>query len=184
MQSQVHSNLMTEEDYLALELNAGSNYEYIEGKRIYRPLEICVNVEIARNLTSMIYEQTEDLELKFFFHGKKLRLPDGNYFLPDLIISCHSPTKPENVIESPLVIAEILSKENRHLDMFDKFFSYKKIPTLLFFLIVEPIKKIVWLVEKDETGDWKTGVYDINDGHLFMKSLQLKIEIPAIFMSE
>jgi Uma2 family endonuclease len=113
-----------------------------------------------------------------------LRLPDGNYFLPDLIISCDSPTTPENAIEFPLVIAEILSKKNRHLDMFDKFFSYKKIPTLLFFLIVEPIRKIVWLVEKDETGGWNTEVYDINDGNLFMKSLQLKIKVPAIFMSE
>jgi hypothetical protein len=66
MQSQVHNKQVIEEYNLALELNAGSNYEYIEGNRIYGSLEICENVEIARNLTSMIYELTEDLKLKFF----------------------------------------------------------------------------------------------------------------------
>ncbi len=182
MQRELLKKVMTEEEYLAYEMVSGFRNEYIDGNLIDRSTESPENSEVSKKIALLLSNQVKDQSLYFFTQAIKVKLPGGNYyFYPDLVISREQPSTTKNIIDSPLLVAEILSIENRHFDMFDKFFQYQKIPDLKYCLIIEPIKKIIWLIEKDEIGDWTTEVYDITDGNIYLKFLKMDLNISAVF---
>ena len=182
MQKEVLEKVMTEEEYIAYEMASEVRHEYINGKLIEMPGESTTNNEIALNIALLLKKQVKEKSWRLFRHDVKLKLPGGKvYFYPDLFITQEESSTTKFVVESALLVAEILSGSTRHFDMFDKYLQYRQIPELRYYLLVEPSKRLITLCEKDDNGEWSTELFDEKDGLVSLKYLGLEMNISAVF---
>lgn len=182
MQREELEKVMTEEEYIAYEMASEVRHEYINGKLIEMPGESTTNNEIALNIALLLKKQVKDKSWCMFTHRVKLKLPGGKYyFYPDLFITQEESSTTKYVVESALLVAEILSGSTRHFDMFDKYLQYRQIPELRNYLLVEPSKRLITLCEKDDNGEWSTELFDEKDGLVSLKYLGLELNISAVF---
>jgi Uma2 family endonuclease len=182
MQREVLEKVMSEEEYIAYEMASEVRHEYINGKLIEMPGESTANNEIALNIALLLKKHVKEKSWRLFTHDVKLKLPGEKiYFYPDLFITQEESSVTKYVVESALLVAEILSGSTRHFDMFDKYLQYRQIPELRYYLLVEPSKRLITLCEKDDNGGWSTELYDVNDGTITMKYLGLELNIASVF---
>ena len=75
----------------------------------------------------------------------KVAIPgETQFFYPDILITKEAETDQNRYVQyQPELIAEVLSGTTRAKDTIDKFMQYRKIPTLEYYLLVEPEKLLV-----------------------------------------
>jgi Uma2 family endonuclease len=182
MERAVLEKLMTEEEYIAFELNSDVRHEYFDGKLFEMQGESTTNNEIALNIALFLNKQVKAKGLRLFTHDVKLKLPNATaYFYPDLFVTSETSSPSKYIVHSALMIAEILSPTTRHFDMFDKYLEYRKIPELRYYLLVEPTKKLITLCQKDDKGEWSTELFDEKDGNISLKYIGLELDVAAVF---
>jgi Uma2 family endonuclease len=57
-------------------------------------------------------------------------------------------------VEKPILIAEILNDSTRSYDTVDKYIQYRKMPTLKYYLLVEPETMLITCLTKQDDGEW------------------------------
>jgi Uma2 family endonuclease len=182
MQREIREILMTEEEYIAFEQASDARHEYINGKLIAMPGESTANNEIALNIAMLLKGQLKGKKFFLYAHDVKLKLPtEKSYYYPDIFVTEQPPATDKYVVETAVLIVEILSPTTRHFDMFDKYLQYRKIPDLRYYLLVEPSKKLITVCEKNDAGEWSTEVYDANDGIISLKFLELELNAGLVF---
>ncbi len=182
MQKEVLEKVMTEEEYLAYEMEADVRHEYINGKLFEMAGESKLNNDIAGNIYILLKAIVKAKGWSIFSHNVMLKIADQTiYYYPDLFITDEKESTSEYVCHSALLVVEILSPSTRHFDMFDKYLQYRKIAELRYYLLVEPSKQLITLCEKDDKGEWSTELFDVKDGRVQMKYLGFELEIPSVF---
>ena len=184
MQKVLQDKVMTEEEYLAHELTSEVRHEYINGKLFEMAGESKLNNDIAGNIYILLKAIVKAKGWSIFSHDVMLKIFGQNvYYYPDLFITDDKDADSDYVCNSALLVVEILSPSTRHFDMFDKYLEYRKIPELRYYLLVEPSKQWITLCEKDDKGEWSTELFDVQDGKINLKYLELELEIAAVFQS-
>ncbi len=179
---QVRQVDMEEEEYIEYEIKSDLRHEYINGKLIDMPGESGYNNDIAGNLLIALKPTLRKTGYSVFTHDVKLKIPNEKiYFYPDLFVTAEKPAHQQFIYHTAVLIAEVLSPATRHYDMFDKYLEYRKIPELSYYLLIEPEKKFVTFLSKDNNGEWQTDLYtDASETMLFGK-LNISVSMEDLF---
>lgn len=175
-------------EYISLEKEANTKYEYHDGK-VFALAGGSINHGL---LCGNIYS-----ELRNGLEGKgsncktltseiKLKVKGQNSFVyPDSMVICgeiETSKEEKNSVTNPILIVEVMSKSTSNYDRGDKFFLYKKIPSLQEYVLIEQDKSQIDVFYKKPGSDlWLISRYETIDSKLELRSINIEIEISKLY---
>lgn len=165
--------ILTEEDYIQLELSSDIRHELINETLIDMPGDSPIHNFITGTFYIIFRQLLKSTDYIVFMEDVKLKIPDEKkYFYPDIFITKEKFNPSTGyILHDAELIVEVLSPSTRLFDSVDKFIEYKKIPSLQYYLLAEPEKQYINCLTKNKEGVWES---------LIFTELDEKIELPAL----
>jgi Uma2 family endonuclease len=113
----------------------------------------------------------------------KISTPDKTkYYYPDVFITREQETEQNQYIKyEPELIVEVLSPSTHITDTVDKYIAYTSIPSLKYYLIVQPETFYVTLYSKNAEGKWEAMSYVRNADVIPLPLLDLSLPLKEIY---
>jgi len=91
----------------------------------------------------------------------KVKIHEENkYYYPDLLATKEAKSENNKYIKyEPEIIIEVVSESSQVTDYVDKYIDYTKIPSLQYYIIVEPETILITVYERSGTNEWTTRKY-------------------------
>ena len=165
--------ILSEKDYIQLELGADIRHELINETLIDMPGDSPIHNFITGTFYIIFRQLLKSTDYSVFMEDVKLKIPDEKkYFYPGIFITKEKFNSSIGyILHNAELIVEVLSPGTRLFDTVDKFIEYKKIPSLKYYLLAEPEKQYINCFSKNKDGVWESLIYT---------ELTEKIELPAI----
>ncbi len=170
---------LTAEEYIQHEYSAERRSEYINGQLFIMPAEKDTNNEVAGLLFMLLYQQLKAMGFTIYSHDVKIAIPNEHkYFYPD-VFATREPKQPDNqyIKYAPEIIVEVVSPGSHSHDYIDKYIEYIKIPSLQYYLIVEPETILITMYSRGGD-DWEvqkfTKLTDVIDLPAFSAKLVMQ----------
>lgn len=182
----IQQRLMTVEEYIQFELQSEVRHEYINGQLIEMAGEKKINNRVATFLTVYFFTLLEEKGYTTYSHDLKVAIPGENrFYYPDWFISKNTEV-PEGkfadyIDYNPELIVEVISKTSRTRDTVDKYLDYIKIPSLKYYLIIDPEKIYVTVHSKDENGEWEADAYNERTDIIPLPLLETELPLSIIY---
>lgn len=104
------------------------------------------------------------------------------YFYPDVFATKEPQTEANQYIQyEPELIVEIISPSSRITDTVDKYIEYTAIPSLRYYLVIEPDVTYVTLFAKSESGKWDATLYSSLDDVIPLPLLDLSLPLSEVY---
>jgi Uma2 family endonuclease len=183
--------LMSLDEYLAFEEKSPVKHEYVSGE-VYAMTGVTTRHNlITLNIATHLRDAARSHGCRVFATDVKLRAADRVYY-PDVILACGKAAEVELIIEEPSLVVEVTSPSTRATDRREKLDSYRRIPSLRMYLIVEQRRRHVLVYARDANGDWLrdevAGANDIPipplDTRIALDEIYEGIELPPLAVGE
>ncbi len=166
---------ITAADYLALERQAETKSEYLNG-RIYAMSGASRNHNrITFNLARRIGNQLGGRRCEGYVNDMRVKVkPTGLYTYPDVVVVCGEPRFEDPHVDTllnPTVIIEVLSDSTAAYDRGEKFAHYRALPSLSDYLLIAQDQPRIEHYQRQSDGRW---LYSATDG------LDTQVEISTI----
>jgi Uma2 family endonuclease len=158
--SSQRTTFITPEEYLAQERLADHKSEYFQGEVFAMSGASPRHVWIAANVTGEFRQHLKGKPCRVSASDLRLRVtPAGLYTYPDVMVVCGEPQYAEDqkdTLLNPVLIVEVLSDSTRDYDRGRKFQHYRKLPSLIEYLMIEPDEPHVehWTRQQDNHWDF------------------------------
>jgi Uma2 family endonuclease len=154
------NELFTVEAYIAYEWTAQQRHEFINGQLFEMPGEKDINNEMAGLLYILLVGFLKAKGYNVYNHDVKVGIPnEAKYYYPDVFVTKEPRTDNNIYIKyEPELIVEVVSESTQINDYVDKYISYTKIPSLQYYIIVEPETTLITLYAR-ENGEFVTHKY-------------------------
>ena len=174
---------MTVEEYIRFEWTAECRHEYINGQLFKMPGEKRTNNRIALDISIYLVQQLRPKGYEIYSHDMKVSNRDRNkYFYPDVFATREPQTDANQYIQyEPELIVEVISPTSRITDTVDKYIDYSGIPSLKYYLLVEPEITYVTLYAKNSEGKWEATLYSSLNDMVPMSLLDLSLPLSEIY---
>ncbi|MGQ0698972.1 MAG: Uma2 family endonuclease [Panacagrimonas sp.] len=151
------------EDYLEGEKVSPVKHEYVDGQVYAMTGTMLRHARAVANLWKALDRRRGTRACEAVMNDLKVRVESFNaYYYPDVVLTCHPQDPQTYVIDSPCLIAEVLSPSTEGVDRREKLAAYRTLPTLKEYVLVNPAELAVevwrrtpagWVHEELETGD-------------------------------
>ena len=173
--SQLAEQFITAADYLALERQAETKSEYLNG-RIYAMSGASEEHNtIVFNLARRIGNQLDKKPCRGYVNDMRVKVsPTGLYTYPDVVVVCGEPRFEDPHVDTllnPTVIIEVLSDSTAAYDRGEKFAHYRALPSLSDYLLIAQDQPRIEHYQRQSDGRW---LYSATDG------LDAQVEISTI----
>lgn len=170
---------MSVEEYLACEQKGDIRHEYVNGYIYALAGGSSRHNRIAGNIHVHLWQLAQGKPCRVYQEGMKLRTEDLFYY-PDVMVVCNKP-EPDPFFETePCVLVEVLSPSTKNTDLREKLTTYKGLPSVQTYLIVEAERLVVRRFWKETDGHWRqedlTG-----DGDIALPCLDGVLTLPQIY---
>jgi Uma2 family endonuclease len=174
---------MSVEEYTQYELKSERCHEYIDGQLFEMWGEKDTNIEITNFLTYFFFSVLKEKGYTIYPHDMKVATPGENkFYYPDWLITSEPKTAENRYIKyHPELIIEVVSKNSYIHDTVNKFIDYTKIPSLKYYLIINPKLPAITVYSKDAVGEWMAEAYSKPADIINLPLLQLNFPIREIF---
>lgn len=147
---------MTAEEYLAFEERASVKHEYVDGRIFAMSGVTRRHNVIACNIYSLLRPHLRGGRCRAYVADVKVKVePTNSFYYPDVMVSCDEYDDKSVFTDSPVLIAEVLSRSTATIDRREKVLAYRRLESLREYLIVHQRKKSVELHRKNKSGDWE-----------------------------
>ena len=104
------------------------------------------------------------------------------YFYPDVFITRETATSQNQYIQyEPELIVEVISPSTHITDTVDKYIAYTTIPSLKYYLIVEPETIYATLFSKNAEGKWEAMTYIRNTDVIALPLLEISLPLSDVY---
>ena len=171
--------LMSLEEYLVFEERSPIKHEYVAGE-VHAMTGVTTRHNlITLNLVRHLHAAARSRGCKVFATDVKLQTGDRVYY-PDVILACGRAAEVELIVEEPSLVVEVTSPSTRATDRREKLESYRQIPSLRMYLIVEQRRRHVLAYGRPEGGDWQRDEF-AGQGEIDIPVLGIGISLDAIY---
>lgn len=178
----IKKTFTSEEDYFLFEEKCELRNELVNGNLLTMSGVPFEHNDITLGIYSLLKRLLKGSDYKISVEAVKVKNPAGNFFYPDVMV-CH-PNPKKYFSEQPILLVEVLSESTRTYDLTDKFIQYKQIPTLYYYLCVEPEQQVVIFYFKDADGEWLTETYSKDADVVNLPQLNTSFTLSAIYKPE
>ena len=174
---------LTVEEYIQFELQSERRHEFINGQLIEMPGEKRINNRIALNISTYLIQQLRPKGYEICMNDVKVASHDRTkYFYPDVFITKEKITEQNQYIQyEPELIVEVISPSTHITDTVDKYIAYTAIPSLQYYLIVEPETVYVTLFSKNAEGKWEAMSYVRKDAVIPLSLLDVSLPLSEVY---
>jgi Uma2 family endonuclease len=173
---------MTEEEYLAFEETSEVRHEFINGKLLEMPGTTDFHNEICLQIAFLLKQLLKIKGFKIYQESIKLHISDKKYTYPDVFATADDrDLASRNIKRYPTLIAEVLSDSTRVYDKTDKFILYQQIPTLKYYLTIEPEKPLIECYALQDDGNWEVETFTSLSETIKLTALNIELPLTAIY---
>ncbi|HEX8316170.1 MAG TPA: Uma2 family endonuclease, partial [Flavisolibacter sp.] len=177
------SSPLTVEEYVQLELKSDKRHEFINGQLIEMPGEKDINNEIAGLIYAFLLVQLKPKGFQVYINDVKVATTDKTkYYYPDVFATKEARSEQNQYIKyEPELIVEVISPSTHITDTVDKYIAYTAIPSLKYYLIIEPETIYATLYSKNTEDKWEAMSYIRNTDVLQMPLLHLALPLSEVY---
>lgn len=144
----------TPEQYLALERQASHKSEYVNGGIFAMAGASKAHNQIAFNLAGELHSQLKNRPCLAYVNDLRVKVSaTGLYAYPDVAALCSEPDFEDaqmDTLLNPSVIIEILSPSTEAYDRGDKFAHYRRLPSLMEYVLIAQDKvRVEYYIRQD-----------------------------------
>ncbi|WP_462329446.1 Uma2 family endonuclease [Thiohalocapsa halophila] len=168
-------------DYLDGERVSDIRHEYADGVVDAMVAVSKTHNRLTKRLSRLVDDVTESLPCEAFTTEVKVRiktLDTERFYYPDLHVECEPYTEDPYYSDHPMLVIEVLSKRTERKDRSDKFYAYRKLPSLMEYVLVAQDEPRVEVYRRDR--DWELEVYGAGD-RLRLDSIGGEMAVDAVY---
>ena len=174
----------TPEQYLALERQASYKSEYVNGCIFAMAGASREHNQIAFNIAGELHSQLKNRPCLAYVNDLRVKVSTtGLYTYPDVAALCGEPHFEDERMDTllnPSVIIEILSSTTEAYDRGDKFAHYRRLPSLMEYVLIAQDKvRVEHYIRQDRR--WVLTEMDSQDETLCLASIQCEIPLREIY---
>ncbi|RKZ86216.1 MAG: Uma2 family endonuclease [Candidatus Parabeggiatoa sp. nov. 1] len=158
MPAQLQTTYITPEEYLVRERKAEYKSEYFDGEIFAMAGASEAHNQIATNILTEINLQFKKRPCKVYNNDMRVKVsPTGLYTYPDVIAVCDKPRfddEQKDTLLNPTVIIEVLSDSTADYDRGTKFGLYRKLASLVEYVLVAQDKCCVEHYVRQPNNQW------------------------------
>jgi Uma2 family endonuclease len=177
-------NLLTPEEYLAIERKSEIRSEYIAGQMFAMSGASERHALIAINLQGEIWSQMKGRPCKVYPSDMRVKVsPTGMYTYPDVSALCGRAEFEDAFIDTllnPTVIIEVLSDSTELYDRVKKFAHYRRIDSLREYVLVSQNEMRIEHYRRD-ADTWIFSEVSEPDAVLHLESIDCHIAVGAVY---
>ena len=172
---------MSLEQYLLLVTNSDRRYEYYDGEVSLLAGGSSNHAAIALNFGVALDQALgEDAVCRPYVSDKLVRVNSTKIVIPDVVVSCDLADHGESqIINSPILVVEVLSKSTEMTDRFVKLALYQAKESIQEIVFISQIIQRVEIFSRSHTG-WLYQQYGAGQS-FHLESLDIEIEIPQLY---
>ena len=175
----------TSAEYLVWEADQVERHDFIDGEVFAMSGAEDRHVTIALNIGMALRNHLTGGACRVYLSDMKLNVKVlDRYFYPDIMVTC-SPTDRENrlIKSEPKLIVEILSKSTANYDRGEKFVSYRHIPSLREYVMVDIDSRQIEAYRLGDQGLWVLHPVDLRAAAstLLLASVHLTLTTEQVF---
>jgi Uma2 family endonuclease len=129
---------ISKDEYLTGEPESSVRHEYVNGQ-IYAMARSSDKHSLINSNANAILNQALPDKCEIFIADMKVRIQtrqDLMFYYPDVMVCCEADDNATYHRKQPCLIIEVLSLSTERQDRFEKFWSYRQIPTLQEYLLL------------------------------------------------
>ncbi len=176
---------LSPEEYLALERRAENRSEYLDGDMVAMSGGSREHNLIALNLGAELRSRLKGRPCEVFAGDMRVKVSGtGLYTYPDVVIVCGEPKFEDANVDTlinPTVVAEVLSESTASYDRGGKFAHYRKIPSLVDYLLIAQHEPRIERYVRQPEGPWARSEVRSLDGTLDLPSIQCSVPMAEIY---
>jgi Uma2 family endonuclease len=177
--------LYTPQEYIAAEKLALRKSEYISGHILAMAGASFehnnVMVDTSRALGNLLTANQSPCEV----HNSEQRVQisdAGPYFYPDLSVVCGEPfVDPDDCLQNPIAIFEVLSPSTSDFDRSEKFFHYRRIESLREYVLVHINRPFIEHYSLAKPKQWMLQEIEGIESELNLPALSISIPLKEIY---
>ncbi len=174
----IAEKLLTEAEYFELEQRSPTRHEFVDGVMYAMAGDKKQNNKVVGKLYRLLAARAEEKGFDVFFTVVKMRVPNGKYRYPDVVVTCEE-NADEYLIEAPCAIFEVLSDSTQAVEEGEKLEEYLKIPSVERYVLLRQDKATVLVYARDEAG-WRFSLLE-NTGEFDVPCLGLTLKLEEIY---
>ena len=177
------SSPLSVEEYIRLEHQSSHRHEFINGQLIEMPGEKDINNEIAIYICTLLVHSLMPKGYKVYINDVKVGTPDGTkYFYPDVFATREQRSEKNQFIKyEPELIVEVVSPSTHITDTVDKYIAYTAIPSLKYYLIVEPETIYVILYSRNIESKWEAMTFVRREDVIPLPLLDISLPLSEVY---
>lgn len=147
---------MTAEEFLAWDETETEKFEFVRGELFAMTGAAEGHIMVTGNVYSALRQHLRGTPCRTLMLDMKLRVQAADaYFYPDVMVTCSPADKGQPLIKSePLLLVEVLSPSTASRDRGDKFAAYRLLPSLLEYVLIDPVTRRSDVYRKGADGLW------------------------------
>jgi Uma2 family endonuclease len=165
------------QDYLEGELLSPVKHEYIEGQVYAMAGASTSHNRIVTNMVSEFRSGLRNTSCEPFASDMKVQVSSG-YFYPDVLVVCQHKSNEYGVIDSPLIIVEVLSKATRKIDHTLKRQAYQGLDSLQEYVVIEQDVVDIEICRRNR--HWQSEHYFLGDD-VYFEFIDLRLPVATIY---
>ncbi len=172
---------MSLEQYLLLVTNSDRRYEYYDGEVSLQAGGSSNHAAIALNFGVALDQSLgDDTVCRPYVSDKLVRVSSTKIVIPDLVVSCDLADHGESqIINSPILVVEVLSKSTELTDRFVKLALYQAKESIQEIVFISQVIQRVEIFSRSDTG-WLYQQYGAGQ-YFRLESLDIEIEIRQLY---
>lgn len=176
----VPEKTLSVDDYLTFETNGDVRHEYISGMLHAMAGGTSQHNRIAGNIFARFWTLALEKPCRVYQEGMKLRVSEQVFYYPDVMVVCGAP-EPDPYFETePCILVEVLSRSTKDIDLREKLLSYKSLPSVQLYLIVDSERLAVKHYWREASGTWHYQEH-AGDGDIDLLGLGGILTLPQIY---
>lgn len=182
--SAVPKHTMTVEEFLAWERDQpreAGRFELIDGVVVAQQSERVRHVMAKQGLFTALRDSIRAAAspCTALVDGVLVRTGSGKVYRPDGLVTC-SPLDPGAIeVETPVILFEVLSDDSVDREHGEKVLGYFSIPSVVHYLIVDPVRRMIIHHRRGTTDDLLTRV--TTSGLIYLDPPGLAFDIADVF---
>jgi Uma2 family endonuclease len=158
---------LSADEYLRAEEVSTLRREYVDGRVFTMTGTTLRHNALVNNIYSALRAHTKNGPCKAYTIDVKVHVQSANsFYYPDVVVTCSKSPDNSLIVESPVFIAEVLSRSTSLVDRREKVVTYKQLPSLKEYLIVHQTKKKVELHRRIDSNSWE--ILELIQGELLL----------------
>lgn len=171
------SECLSAEDYLAREAKSAVRHEYVGGHVFAMGGGSLRHNIICTNLFVILQNALKGGPCRSFISDVKVRIDSCNsFYYPDVMVSCNPTDTSPVFLQTPVLIAEVLSPSTSSTDRREKLIAYKQIESLQEYLIIHQSVRRVDIYRKESGAMWLSAEHNIDSEAITCNSIQVNGE--------